>query len=70
MKEQDKKTDQQRRNFLRGTVATGAGVVITAAGADVVVADTLDDKADKSTGKQAGYRLSQHVLDYYKTCVR
>jgi len=69
MKEQDKKTDQQRRNFLRGTVATGAGVVITAAGADVVVADTPENKADKPAG-QAGYRLSQHVLDYYKTCVR
>lgn len=69
MKEQGKKTDQQRRNFLRGAVATGAGTVIAVAAAEVVVADSPDN-TDKPAGKQAGYRLSQHVLDYYKTCAR
>ena len=69
MKNRDKKTDPQRRNFLRGTVAAGAGVAITATAADVVVADTAEPNAD-GPGKKAGYQLSQHILDYYKTCVR
>lgn len=70
MKSKDKQTDEQRRNFLRGTVATGAGAVIAVAATDVVIADTQDYNADNPAGKQAGYRLSQHVLDYYKTCAR
>ena len=42
---------------------------ITATAADVVVADTAEPNAD-GPGKKAGYQLSQHILDYYKTCVR
>lgn len=70
MQAQDKKTDRQRRNFLRGAAATGAGAVIAVTAADVVAADIPAPNADRPAGKQAGYRLSQHVLDYYKTCVR
>lgn len=70
MKAKDNKTDQQRRKFLRGTVATGAGAVIAASSVDAVVAATPEPTTDKADGKQGGYRLSQHILDYYKTCVR
>jgi hypothetical protein len=69
MKARDKKTNQQRRNFLRGSVAAGAGAALTAA-AGVTVANTPDEQPEKAKGKKAGYQLSQHVLDYYKTCAR
>lgn len=70
MKARDKKTNQQRRNFLRGTAAAGAGVVLTTAASGVAVADTTDNRTEKTNGKKAGYQLSQHILDYYKTCAR
>lgn len=69
MNKHDNKTDQQRRKFLRGTVATGAGAVIVAA-APGVAAATTPDKAEQPAKQKGGYQLSQHVLDYYKTCAR
>ena len=69
MKKHDKQTDQQRRTFLRGSVATGAGVVIAGSVTGVAVA-TDPDKSEPSVNKQSGYQLSQHVLDYYKSCMR
>jgi hypothetical protein len=70
MKARDKKTNQQRRNFLRGTAAASAGVVLTTAASGVAVADATDKRTDRTSGKKAGYQLSQHILDYYKTCAR
>jgi hypothetical protein len=70
MKKHRKQTDQQRREFLRSSIATGAGAVIaTAAPAAVAVSGTTES-VDKSAKPSAGYQLSQHVLDYYKTCAR
>ena len=69
MKKYRKPTDQHRRDFLRGSVATGAGVVIATAVPVIAVASTSDD-AVKQKKSNAGYQLSQHVVDYYKTCAR
>lgn len=69
MKKQRKQTDQQRREFLRNSIATGAGVAIAAAAPAVAVSAT-DADAQKPGQSSAGYQLSQHVLDYYKTCAR
>lgn len=69
MKKHLKQTDQQRREFLRKSVATGAGAVVAAAVPGVAVASTPYG-TDKPVGSNAGYQLSQHVIDYYKTCAR
>lgn len=69
MKKQRKQTDQQRREFLRSSVVTGAGAMIAAAVPGVAVATTADN-ADQPNKTDAGYQLSQHVIDYYKTCAR
>ena len=67
MKKQHKQTDQQRRKFLRGSIATGAGAVIATAVPAVAISNT-SDSADQPEKESAGYQLSQHILDYYKTC--
>jgi len=69
MKTRDKKTDQQRRKFMRDSVATGASVVLAAGAPAIVVAASVDGETP-SAKQKAGYQLSQHVLDYYKTCMR
>jgi len=66
MKQEDKQTSESRRAFLRGTVATGAGAAIAATVPGVAVAATPDTASEPDT-KQKGYRLTQHILDYYKT---
>jgi len=66
MKQKDKQTSESRRAFLRGTVATGAGAAVAATVPGVAVAATSDPVAEPDA-KQKGYRLTQHILDYYKT---
>ena len=66
MKQNDKQTSESRRAFLRGTVATGAGAAVAATVPGVAVAATSDTSPEPDT-KQKGYRLTQHILDYYKT---
>jgi hypothetical protein len=66
MKQKDKQTSESRRAFLRGTVATGAGAAVAATVPGVAVAATSDTSPEPDT-KQKGYRLTQHILDYYKT---
>jgi hypothetical protein len=64
MKERKQKMSQSRRKFLRGTVTAGgtAAAVLVVPGA--VQADAVSDKAVQD--QNDGYRLSQHILDYYK----
>ena len=55
-----------RRTFLRDAVSAGAGAAV----ATLAPGTALADSAGESTGaaeEPKGYRLSQHVLDYYKT---
>ncbi len=66
MKKNDKQTDDSRRKFLQGTLASGAGVVLTAAAPGMAVASTADIPAETEK-KEKGYRLTQHIVDYYKT---
>ena len=66
MKQDDKQTSASRRAFLRGTVATGAGAAVAATVPGVAIAATSDTSPEPDT-KQKGYRLTQHILDYYKS---
>ncbi|MDX1824513.1 MAG: hypothetical protein R3354_07330 [Thiohalomonadales bacterium] len=66
MKHDEKQTKLSRRTFLRGTLATGAGAAMVAAVPAVAAADTSEASID-SDAQPKGYRLTQHILDYYKT---
>ena len=63
----DKKPDlnENRRDFLRGTAVAGAGVALAMNGVSPVSADSQIPNAEGP--KDEGYRLTQHVLDYYKS---
>lgn len=66
MKQDDKQTSASRRTFLRGTVATSAGAALAASVPGVAAAASQDASLEPAA-KEKGYRLTQHILDYYKT---
>ena len=59
--------DAERREFIRGSLAAGIGAatVMAAPGVAVASAGTGDKERPEST--QQGYRLSRHILEYYRT---
>lgn len=66
MKEDNKQMPiSARRKFLRGSLMTGVGVAAAAALPNAVLAAESDSVEKKE--EQKGYRLTQHILDYYKT---
>ncbi len=69
MKEQEFKKYAEatisRRKFLSGGAVISASAVAVAIAPNVAVAATKTEvKVDK---KEEGYRLTQHVADYYKS---
>ena len=66
MKKDQKQThDADRRKFLRGSVATGVGVAMSTGLPGVAAAAAEDPQPEQ--GVEKGYRLTSHVLAYYKT---
>jgi len=63
MKQDDHKIDKNRRNFIQGAAGAGVGTALAAAlpGAAMASEQSVEDK------KPQGYRLTQHILEYYKT---
>ena len=57
--------NQHRREFIKTTTLLGAGVAATAMTSTAVLADV--GPTGDVTPEPKGYRLSQHVLDYYKS---
>jgi len=66
MKKSDKQTDKGRRKFLHDTLAGGTGAALAATAPGIAMASTVDESpaADEDS---KGYRLTQHIIDYYKT---
>ena len=64
MKQDRKQADIQRRDFLRGGLAAGAGATIAATVPGVALAATGED-APAST--EENYRITRHIADYYKS---
>lgn len=56
-----------RRNFLRGALTTGVGVAAVAVAAPTALSKIIDDEAESTTKPNKGYRLTQHIAQYYKT---
>jgi hypothetical protein len=64
MKE-NKQVSQSRRRFLRDAGISGGVAAVAATGSGAALATTTADDPDKP--KQEGYRLTKHILDYYKS---
>ena len=64
MKQDKKQADTNRRDFLRGSVAAGAGATIAAALPGAALAST-EDEVPAST--EENYRITRHIADYYKS---
>lgn len=60
-----KQVSMKRRQFLKNAtkLSAGAAVVVTSPG---VIADAPEKEVKKEV-QADGYRLTQHILDYYKT---
>ena len=66
MKKTTDKPSTSRRQFLRGAAAT-TGVAAVAATSSTLMATEVDAATDAESETEEGYRLTQHILDYYKS---
>ncbi len=62
---QKKTTDKGRREFLQDSAAAGLGLVVTASLPGAAAANSAAEPGAAS--KENGYRLTSHILEYYKT---
>ncbi|MCP4286802.1 MAG: twin-arginine translocation signal domain-containing protein [Gammaproteobacteria bacterium] len=62
-KDENKNMDTNRRNFLCGSAAAGAGVVLAA----VVPASAVAAPEKELREGDKGYHLTQHITDYYNS---
>ena len=62
-KDQKQIDDVGRRSFLRGSATAGAGAAIAAAVPGIAAA--ADEP--KPDDEKKGYRLTDHIIAYYKT---
>ena len=68
MKRDVKRVDAGRRTFINGAVVAGLGTFAAATLPMSTFAAPTQESGKETEGK--GYRLSQHVLDYYKSTDR
>ena len=68
MKRDVKQVDAGRRKFINGAAAAGLGSFAAASLPMSTLAAPPQESGKENEGK--GYRLSQHVLDYYKSTAR
>ncbi|WP_164513379.1 twin-arginine translocation signal domain-containing protein [Thiosocius teredinicola] len=66
MKESKDKVSQSRREFLRNAGKTGGLAAAAAVAPGAALAGTQDAPTEEPKAKD-GYRLTQHILDYYKS---
>jgi hypothetical protein len=66
MKHSKQQVSQSRRRFLRDAGVSGGIAAVAAATPAIALAETGNGEAPGSKPRQ-GYRLTKHILDYYKT---
>ena len=64
MKQEKKQSTVSRRDFLQGAAAVGAGAAVLA-NSPSVLADSQESPEEVT--KDKGYRLTRHIIEYYKT---
>ena len=65
MKHQKPQTSLSRRKFLRNTAISGGVAAASVTAPGIAAADT-NEVAEEGHPRE-GYRLTQHILDYYKS---
>ena len=65
MKQEEKAIDDKRRKFLSGVAAAGVGSAVAVAMPSAAIAVSGASVEERAEGE--GYRLSQHIIDYYKS---
>lgn len=65
MKKDRQKLDTSKRDFIKKSALAGAGVIAATAVSGEAMATVSEDTEQPSQSK--GYRLTAHVLDYYKS---
>ena len=61
-----KADSESRRKFLKTGAAAGAGAAVASLLPETVAAAVESDREEEQRPKK-GYRLTRHVIDYYKT---
>lgn len=67
MKDKKQETIKGRRDFLRGGAIAGAGVVAVASSIPSVALAANGEAEVAEKPAEQGYRLTRHILDYYKS---
>jgi nitrous oxide reductase len=65
----DKRTNEKRREFLKGALVGGGAAVVAVASGGALAAP-VDAKQTASAQPEAqpqGYHVTPHILEYYKT---
>lgn len=65
MKNPKQQVSQSRRTFLRDASISGGIAAVAATTPGVALAETVDTPAEQNP--QEGYRLTKHILAYYKS---
>ncbi len=62
------KLNKGRREFLRGSAAVGAGTAVAVGLSGKAVAAVEVEQSEQPV--KEGYRLTKHIMDYYKSASR
>lgn len=62
----EKHPDNERRRFIKGSLVAGVGVATAVVLPGEVMAAEHEESPDRPKA-QKGYRLTPHILEYYKT---
>ena len=65
MKDPKQQVSHSRRKFLRDATVTGGIAAVAVGSPATVIAADVEQTAEKKPAE--GYRLTQHILDYYKS---
>ena len=65
MKKPNQQVSQSRRKFLRDAGVTGGVAAVAVSTPGAALAEAGDSHEDRKT--REGYRLTKHILDYYKS---
>lgn len=65
MKNPKQQVSQSRRKFLRDAGVTGGIAAVAATAPGMALADTVESDAEQKP--EQGYRLTKHILAYYKS---